>query len=597
MYGRGFRWLVTVCLMDEGRSARLGPSSDTAVGRLGDESNRARKADSPAEAGGRSESLTDDSPGYALSGTARGSITVAAWTMISRITGLLRVVVIGAVLGPTFFANAFLSANSVPNLTYTALAGPVLALVLVPALVHSLAERGMAASGQLLSRVTGYLLFWASVTAGAVVLASPLVALAVTAGIPDDATRWRAWQLTIVLVVFVAPQVICYTLAAVGAAVQQARGRFALASAAPALENLGLIATVVVFALWHGTGVEVLDASGGMLLVLGVGSTLSVAVHAAAQLIGAYRLGLPVRVRGGWRTDPDAREVTHRLRRSLIVTAFPAFSMFVMLAVAATVPGGVFVFQAALSMYFLIAAIGARAVTVATLPGMSAAAKDGDAGRFGAAWRQALTYSVIASLPGLCLLLAFAEPVASVLTNGELHEPTIIRWLTACLAVFAVAQLAHAVYEVSRQALFARLDTSGPRRTSTVVMATRTVVALGVLLVPADGYRLVGLCGAVLLADLVASLMTLFMIRTAIRPQRLLDPRRLTIVGAATVAMLPASAFGSWMVQYQVHDRLPQLAVGFVMGVVALACFGLVLALLTGQLPTVLAKVRARLRA
>jgi peptidoglycan biosynthesis protein MviN/MurJ (putative lipid II flippase) len=35
-----------------------------------------------------------------------------------------------------------------------------------------------------------------------------------------------------VIVAFVAPQVICYTLAAVGAAVQQARGRFALASAA-----------------------------------------------------------------------------------------------------------------------------------------------------------------------------------------------------------------------------------------------------------------------------------------------------------------------------------------------------------------------------
>lgn len=522
---------------------------------------------------------------------------MAAWTLISRITGLLRVVVIGAVLGPTFFANAFLSANSVPNLTYTALAGPVLALVLVPALVRSLAERGVAASGQLLSRVTGYLLFWSSIAAGAVVLASPLVALAVTAGIPDDATRWRAWQLTIVIVVLVAPQVLGYTLAAIGAAVQQTRGRFVLASAAPALENLGLIATMVVFALLYEPGVDVLDVSLDMLLVLGVGSTLSIAAHAVAQLIGAYRLGLPVWVRGGWRTDPDAREVTHRLRRSLIVTAFPAFSMFVMLAVAATVPGGVFVFQAALSMYFVIAAIGAKAVTVAALPGMSAAAKDNDTGRFSAAWRQALTYSLIASLPALCLLLAFAEPVASALANGELHDPSIVRWLTACLAVFAVAQLAHAFYEVSRQALFTRLDTSGPRRTSTVVMATRTVVALSVLLLPADAYRLVGLCCAVLLADLVAAVMTLFMVRTAIRPERLVDSRRLAIVGAATVAMLPASTFGSWLVQHQVHDRMPQLAVGFVMGLVALVCFGLVLALLTGQLSTVIAKVRVRLRA
>ena len=153
--------------MDEGRSARscLGATSDTAVGPLGGEDNGARKADSRAEASGLSESLADDSPDYVPLGTALGSITVAAWTLISRITGLLRVVVIGAVI-----------------------------------------------------------------------------------------------------VAFVAPQVICYTLAAVGAAVQQARGRFALASAAPALENLGMIATVVVFALWHGTGVEVLDVSLCLLL-------------------------------------------------------------------------------------------------------------------------------------------------------------------------------------------------------------------------------------------------------------------------------------------------------------------------------------------
>jgi hypothetical protein len=84
-------------------------------------------------------------------------------------------------------------------------------------------------------------------------------------------------------------------------------------------------------------------------------------------------------------------------------------------------------------------------------------------------------------------------------------------------------------------------------------------------------------------------------VRGAIWPEQLLDPRRLAVVGTATVAMPPASAFVFWLVQHQVHDRLPQLAVGFVMGVVAPACFGLALALLTGQRPTVIAKARTRL--
>jgi peptidoglycan biosynthesis protein MviN/MurJ (putative lipid II flippase) len=588
--------------MSEGCSARSRRhrgelSSDALEGQVDGEGHPFAEGYAPAEREEvRSEALAGGPADVArVSATAGRTITVAAWTLISRITGLLRVVVIGAVLGPTFFANAFLSANTVPNLLFAAMAGPVLALVLVPALSRALTERGVADSRRLLGRVTGYLLFWASILAGAIAVASPLVALAVTAGIPDDATRWRAWQLTILIVLFVAPQVLCYTLASIGAAVQQTKGRFALASAAPAVENLGMITMMGVVTLWYRPGVDVPDVSVGMVLVLGVGSTLSVAAHAAVQLYGAYRVGLPIRARGGWSTEPDAHEVSQRLRHSVAVAAFPVSSMFAMLAVAATVPGGVFVFQAALSVYTVIGALGARAVTVAALPGMSAAARDGVAGRVGAAWRQALNYSVMASLPALCLLLAFAGPVASTLANGELHDPRIVRWLTACLTVLAVSQFANAGYEVARQTLFARLDTSGPRRASTAMMAVRIVVTLSALLLLADGDRLVGLCCAVLLGDVTAAVVGLSMVRAAIRPERMVDPRRLAVIGASTLAMLPASALGSWMVGHMVRARAPQVMTGLLMGSVALVCFGLVFAVLTGKLPTLIARVRARL--
>jgi putative peptidoglycan lipid II flippase len=588
--------------MSEGCSARSRRhggelSSDALEGQVDSERRPlANGYGSPDSEEARSEALAGGPADVArASATAGGTITVAAWTLISRITGLLRVVVIGAVLGPTFFANAFLSANTVPNLIYAAMAGPVLALVLVPALTRALAERGLADSRRLLGRVTGYLLFWASILAGAIAVASPLVALAVTAGIPDDATRWRAWQLTILIMLFVAPQVLCYTVASIGAAVQQTRGRFALASAAPAVENLGMITMMGVVALWYRPGMDVPDVPLGMVLVLGVGSTLSVAAHAAVQLFGAYRVGLSIRPRGGWSTEPDAREVSQRLRHSVAVAAFPVSSMFAMLAVAATVPGGVFVFQAALSVYSVIGALGAKAVTVAALPGMSAAARDGVAGPLGAAWRQALNYTVTASLPAMCLLLAFAGPVASTLANGELHDPTIVSWLTACLTVLAVSQFANAGYEVARQALFARLDTKGPRRASSAMMAVRIVVALSALLWLADGDRLVGLCCAVLLGDVTAAVIGLSMVRAAIRPERMVNPRRLAVIGASTLAMLPASALGSWMVGHVVQARVPQVMTGLLMGSVALVCFGLVFALLTGKLPTFIAKVWSRL--
>lgn len=542
-----------------------------------------------------SDSPAGQSHDGALSGTARGSITVAAWTLISRIAGLLRVVVIGAVLGPTFFANAFLSANTVPNLIYGALAGPVLALVLVPALARSLVEHDVAASGQMLSKVTGYLMFWAMILAAAIAVASPLVALTVTAGIPDGATRWRAWRLTILIVLFVAPQVLCYLVASIGEAVQQARRRFALAAAAPSVESIGVIITMGLVALWYRPGADVADIPLGMVIVLGVGSTLSVAAHAGTQLFGARRVGLPIRPRGGWRTDPHAREVSRRMRQSVVVAAFPVCSMFAMLAVAATVPGGVFVFQAALSVYYVIGALGSKAVTAAALPGMSRAVSNGAPGPIGAAWRQALNLTVMASLPALCLLIAFAHPVAATLANGKLQDPRIVSWLTGCLAVLAVSQLANAGYEVARQALFARLDTSGPRIASTAMMIMRIVVALVILVLPDAGYRLVGLCLAVLLGDATAALIALVRVRTAIRPERMTDRRRLGVIVVATVAMLPVSAFGSWAVQRLALDRAPTVLVSLALGAVAAACFGLVYALLTHQLRAMIARACALL--
>ena len=49
---------------------------------------------------------------------AGDSLTVAAWTIVSRVTGLMRFAVIGAVLGPTFFGNTYQFTNSLPNLIY-----------------------------------------------------------------------------------------------------------------------------------------------------------------------------------------------------------------------------------------------------------------------------------------------------------------------------------------------------------------------------------------------------------------------------------------------------------------------------------------------
>ena len=67
-----------------------------------------------------------------MSDLFKSNVTVAVGTALSRITGLLRVVVFGAVIGRTALADTYKLANETPNIVYELLLGGVLSATLVP---------------------------------------------------------------------------------------------------------------------------------------------------------------------------------------------------------------------------------------------------------------------------------------------------------------------------------------------------------------------------------------------------------------------------------------------------------------------------------
>lgn len=518
----------------------------------------------------------------AFTTTARDSATVAGWTLVSRVTGLLRVVVIGAVLGPTYFANAFQAGYVVPNLVFTLIAGPVLAMVLVPAVVRAVGAGGLSRAREVFSRVSGWLLAVSAGIAVLLMILAPAVAWALTFGIPDPAQRARGLWLTTLLVLLVAPQVLLYTMLHLGMAAQQARGRFALAAGAPAVENIFLILTVVAAGWYYGTGLDVDNVPTELVIVLGLGSTVAVAVHAVVQLFGTARVGMLTRPSMRWRRDlvahdHETRAVTRRLMRSVGVAAWPTAAMFVLFALAGTVPGGVFVVQLSYSVFYALSYVSARAVSIAALPGLSHAAHRADGVTFGSAWRQGLTYAVIASLPLLVLLAVLSGPTADLLANGELRDEALIGVLATCLGVVAVAQLIGGVHDIGRQALFARLDDRIPRRASEVAFGVILVIAATTLLMPADGSRLVWLVGAILAGELAAAGMVLVALRRVIRPERFIEPRPLAGGLVATVAMAPVAATVWWLQHVTSIGRLGDLALLTLGGALALGVYVLVI--------------------
>jgi putative peptidoglycan lipid II flippase len=509
--------------------------------------------------------------------TARNSAVVAIWTLLSRVTGLLRVVVIGAVLGATYFANCFQATNVVPNIVFSLIAGPVLTMVVVPGLIGALDSAGQQRAREVFARIMGWLLLIAIGGVLLLVVASPLIAWTLTRGIADPVERGRALYLTRLLLMLVAPQLPIYCLVHLGVSAQRARGRFALSAAAPAVENVILIMTVVLTGWHYGTGIGLAQVPMGMVVALGAGSTAAVAVHAALQLFGTARVGLlswpSLRRRG----DEEALAVIRRLSRSVGVAALPSLAMYVLLAIAGSVPGGVFVVQMSYSVLYALSYLSARAVSMASLPELSEAVRNSDPGAFAVVWRRGLAYALVASLPLLVLLVILGGPTATILANGELRHTALIGPLGVCLALVAVAQLVTGLSDLGNQALYARLEDRVPRIASRVTLAVTVLVAAAALLVPAGGNRLVWLVVAILAGELASTAMVLGRLRRVIRPEPFMDRRMLTGTLLAALAMVPISGVAWWVQHTYADGQLETLAVLAVGGGLAVATYGLVL--------------------
>ena len=222
---------------------------------------------------------------------AGDSVAVAGWTLVSRITGFGRFAAIAAVLGPTFFGNLFQATSVLPNLTFELLTGPLIVAMLVPSMIKLLDLKETRAAERLAGGFLGVLIVVFTAAVIAIIAAGSVVLGLLTMLVPDANVRADQLHVGWPLLAMLMPQAILYALAATGVAVQNSFSKFRLAVAAPAVENVGIMIVMGTSAAIYGVGIEVGDVSTGQLLLLGLGSTAAVGLHAALQWWGAWRVG------------------------------------------------------------------------------------------------------------------------------------------------------------------------------------------------------------------------------------------------------------------------------------------------------------------
>ncbi|MGI9623519.1 MAG: lipid II flippase MurJ [Acidimicrobiales bacterium] len=432
----------------------------------------------------------------------KNSMVVARWMIVSRVTGFLRLAALAAVLGPTFFGNLVQSALFLPVISYEVLSGSLCGPLLIPPLVRHVDRGDVKAQERLAGGFLGVVLAALGALVALLMIAGPLLVRVLTLGVASDVTRSDLIGIGWPLLVLTLPQAVLYAVAEIGAAVQNAHGVFGRPAAAPVVGNLGVAIVIIASGFIFGTGTTAADAGMDLVLFLGLGTTIAVALQAWVQLRGARLCGVRIRPRAGW-ADPEVREIVGLAKMAVAQGAIQALRFFGMLVAAGTVAGGVVAFQIALTFVFFAAALGGDAMAISALPGLSRLHNADDQSAMFTEWRRVLRLSLFLLIPMCAFFLVAAWPIARMVAVGEMNTVAGITLLATSLIALAPATIGHGGFRLATQASYAQRDSKAPL-ISMLLRAAVTIVAVVIVTASLDGRAAILVTGiGVSVADLL----------------------------------------------------------------------------------------------
>jgi putative peptidoglycan lipid II flippase len=352
-------------------------------------------------------------------GLFRSAATISAWNTVSRITGFVRVLAVGAALGTTFVGNTYQSSNLVSNLLFELLAAGLLSAPLVPAFV-ALIDKGERDEAV---RLAGSLLGVCLVGLGAVVVtgmvAAPAIMRLLTLAVHDSVLREQEVRLGVFFLWFFLPQVLLYAGLAVSTALLNADRSFAAPAVAPVANNVVVTLTMVAFVAMRSGEDAGLVLPMSQRFLLAAGTTAGVLAMSAIPMLSARRRGLSLRPH--W--NPRDRRLVEIGRVGMwggVLLAAVQVLIGVTLVLANQVRGGVVAYQIAFTFFLLPVALVAHPVFTALYPRMAAAAHALRWEDFAADVADGIRRIAFFVLPATAALVVVGGPSLRLVRLGEL---------------------------------------------------------------------------------------------------------------------------------------------------------------------------------
>lgn len=379
----------------------------------------------------------------------RGILTVGGWTLISRVLGFARDMLIAALTGTGPVSDAFFVALKLPNLFRRLFGEGAFNAAFIPAFSGLLQTEGIGAARQFAQEAFAVMAFWLGLMTILGELFMPDLMHVLAPGFAEDPGKF-ALAVSLSRITF--PYLVLICLAALVSGVLNGLEKFTAASASYVLFNIVSIACMI----WMTPYVPTVGHA------LSWGVTISGVAQLGLLMMAVRRSGMALHIPRP-RMTPQMRLLMRRMLPGLVGAGVTQLNLTVDVIIASLLPPGtVSVLYFADRVQQLPLGVIGTAVGTALLPMLSRQVRAGEAASAIGTLNRAIEYGLFLTLPAALALIVCAEPIMLVLFGRGAFGLESVRLSSQSLAAYAVGLPAFVLVKVLAPAFFARGDTSMP---------------------------------------------------------------------------------------------------------------------------------------
>lgn len=394
------------------------------------------------------------------------SASMAAGTMISRVLGVVRVMLVAFILGNgTRQADMLNIATMVPNALYILLAGGALNTVLVPQIVRAIKNDEDGGEAYTNRIMTAFMLAVA-VVAVVITAAAPIVTSLYTS------SAWRTDELAaqyasmVALTYLTLPQIFLYGAFFLFGQILNARDKFGPMMWAPIANNvISILVMGLYLVIWGNEGEHTGAFTPGQIAVLGLGSTIGILAQLLVLLPFIRRVGFNLRPRFDLRGTGLGK--TFSLTKwtfGFVAVNQIALMVVNQLATSATASGhgaGATVYSNAHLLWILPHSLITVSLATAMLPNASRLAASGDLPGVAQEFTKTVRLSLVAIVPATVAFISLAGPMSALLF-GHGRGTQDAGWIAWTLMATALGLIPFTVQFVCLRTFYALEDTKTP---------------------------------------------------------------------------------------------------------------------------------------